>query len=375
MASDKAKRLQELKGSDFEIAKGQPDIRGWEVYDTQARKLGRIKELIFDSRDRKVRYMVLDVKHNKDLQLEERRVIVPIGLATLEHSNDNVILPSVTPYQLRALPRYDKDHLGPQVERDVTTVFGREQYNPNSGNDVGSDFYQNDLFNEDNMYRNRRQVNRETYADEISDRESRDNQKMAAGYNRDLDEERIREDERIREQERQRIRQEMGYDKDSNDRPLISDEERQRIREEERDRFEKSRELTMDDIRQRITHEENIRREERERLRKEAGLEASEYDRLRNSDDERYRIREEERQRIRNSQGLDWDRNDTSNRNTDADLEHNESERLRISDAERNRIREEERMKLQQEERNSQAGQRGETDEEYIRRARRGLDN
>lgn len=164
MASDKKnKRLQELRGSDFEIAKGQPDIRGWEVRDDAGRKLGKVSELIFDARDRKVRYMIVNVLDSKDLQLEKRTVLVPIGLALLDTADDDVILQKVTPFQLRALPKYDKDLLGPQAERDISVVFGREHTATalTQDNDLNTDFYQNELFDENNMYRNRRsgQVN------------------------------------------------------------------------------------------------------------------------------------------------------------------------------------------------------------------------
>ena len=110
--SKKLKRLQELRGSGYEVAKGQPDIRGWEVRDAHGHLMGKVHELIFDSRANKVRYMVINVNDSKELQLEKRTVMVPIGLAVLEHKYDDVILPNVTPFQLRALPRYDKEDLG-----------------------------------------------------------------------------------------------------------------------------------------------------------------------------------------------------------------------------------------------------------------------
>lgn len=56
------KRLQELGGSDFEIAEDQPDIRGWDVKDENGKKIGEVDELIFDEQSRKVRYIVLDLE-------------------------------------------------------------------------------------------------------------------------------------------------------------------------------------------------------------------------------------------------------------------------------------------------------------------------
>jgi sporulation protein YlmC with PRC-barrel domain len=157
--ANKGRRLQELRGSDFEVAKGQPDIRGWEVRDGNGHLMGKVHELIFDSRAHKVRYMVVNIIDSKELQLEKRTVLVPIGLAVLEPKDDDVILENVTPFQLRALPRYSKEDLGTRAERAISTVFGR---NDNKGGaaqtddqELEPDFYEHDHFNENNMYRQR----------------------------------------------------------------------------------------------------------------------------------------------------------------------------------------------------------------------------
>ncbi len=157
--SKKDKRLQELRGSDFEIAKGQPDIRGWEVRDGNGHLLGKVNELIFDSRAHKVRYMSVNVIDSKELQLEKRTVLIPIGMAVLQPKDDDVILENVTPFQLRALPRYSKEDLGTRAERAISTVFGRTDNKGGAAQtdeqDLEPDFYEHDHFNEDNMYRNR----------------------------------------------------------------------------------------------------------------------------------------------------------------------------------------------------------------------------
>ena len=158
--SNKVKRLQELSGSGYEVAKGQPDIRGWEVRDVNAYLIGKVNELIFDIRARKVRYLIVNVNDSKELQLEKRSVMIPIGLAVLEPKNDDVILPNVTPFQLRALPRYHKDDLGMRAEHAISTVFGRTDArmpaNYTDDQEVDENFYNNEMFNENNMYSRRR---------------------------------------------------------------------------------------------------------------------------------------------------------------------------------------------------------------------------
>lgn len=157
--ANKNKRLQELRGSDFEIVKGQPDIRGWEVRDNHGHLMGKVSELIFDSRAQKVRYMVVNVADSKELQLEKRTVLVPIGLAVLEYKNDDVILETVTPFQLRALPKYSSDDLGTRAERAISEVFGRTNAKGFSGDDdsdLEDEFYNDEHFNTENMHRKRR---------------------------------------------------------------------------------------------------------------------------------------------------------------------------------------------------------------------------
>src|SRR5215217_5292531 len=102
MATDnnsRNRRLQELRGSDYENADGEPDIRGWDVKDASGRRIGEVDELIFDVQSRKVRYMVIDLDKN-DLDLDDRDVLVPIGFAQLKDNGDDVILNNITADQL-----------------------------------------------------------------------------------------------------------------------------------------------------------------------------------------------------------------------------------------------------------------------------------
>jgi len=148
-------RLQKLKGSDFEIEDGQPDIRGWDVKDSSGKKLGDVDELIFDIQSQKVRYLVVDLDKN-DYDLEDKDVLVPIGIAELDERDDDVILPGVLPDQLRSLPEYDEDRFDTEYETSVRNVFGGLGASAMAGGSAhDDDFYNHDHFNEDNLYRNR----------------------------------------------------------------------------------------------------------------------------------------------------------------------------------------------------------------------------
>jgi sporulation protein YlmC with PRC-barrel domain len=158
MDSMKHRRLQEMDRSDFEIVKGEPDIRGWDVKNSTGQKIGEVEELIVDAQKKKVRYMVVDLDDN-ELKLDHRKVLVPIGLAELHRSDDDVILPAVLPEQLHSLPDYDKSNLTPETERMICSVLGRTSQAASSENveEQHSEFYKHNYFNDDNLYKHRLQ--------------------------------------------------------------------------------------------------------------------------------------------------------------------------------------------------------------------------
>jgi sporulation protein YlmC with PRC-barrel domain len=143
--------LEELGGSDYKIVDGQPNIKGWEVKDQLGRDLGDVDELLFDPESQKVRYIVLDLDDN-ELDLEDRKVLIPIGLAQLHEEDDDVILPDVTVEQLSALPAYDFDSFTSDVEKKIYSVFSG-----NAGLDVSenSSLYEHDYYNESNLMHRR----------------------------------------------------------------------------------------------------------------------------------------------------------------------------------------------------------------------------
>lgn len=146
-------RLQKLSGSDFEIADGQSDIRGWDVKDETGRQLGQVEELIFDYQSRKVRYIVVDLEEN-DFDLEDREVLVPVGIAELHEKDDDVILPGVTAEQLRMLPPYEESRFDTEHETSIRNVFGGLGGAALAGGS-DADFYNHGHFNDNNLYRNR----------------------------------------------------------------------------------------------------------------------------------------------------------------------------------------------------------------------------
>lgn len=74
-----------LKGSGYEIAEGEPDIRGWAIRSNEGRKLGVVKDLLINTRHMLAEFMEVELDG-----VETRHVIVPIKASLLNDAADEV---------------------------------------------------------------------------------------------------------------------------------------------------------------------------------------------------------------------------------------------------------------------------------------------
>lgn len=152
-ANNSISRLRELRGSGYEIVDGEPDIIGWSIKDSGERKLGVVHDLLFDPEQQKVRYIIAHLRDN-DFNLEKRKVLIPIGIAQLHQNNDNVILDSVTAWQIRALPTYSQN-LTNDDEQDIFTIFAGAPAGTTTNTQVPQNLYEHSNYNYDNLFRTR----------------------------------------------------------------------------------------------------------------------------------------------------------------------------------------------------------------------------
>ena len=120
--------LEELSGGDFEVAEHQPDIVGWEVVDSEGHELGGVEDLIFDRQALKVRYIVASLDLEEDSlaegELENRLVLIPIGILHLDEDSDQVIVPGFSRSLLLTLPEYTPgETISPAEELAVRYAF------------------------------------------------------------------------------------------------------------------------------------------------------------------------------------------------------------------------------------------------------------
>lgn len=167
LEENKNTHLVELSGSDYEIVDGEPNIKGWPVKNELAQRIGEVDDLLFDPVSRSVRYIIVDLDKNQFGLDEDKKVLVPIGVAKLyldgklqdeDHKtidDDNVVVVTATAVKLGDLPAYHKGEVSPETETSVRRIFegfgpadqasGRPNYNRD-------DFYSHDHFNTEKFY-------------------------------------------------------------------------------------------------------------------------------------------------------------------------------------------------------------------------------
>ena len=84
-------------GHGFEVADGEPDVRGWDVISADQRRIGKVDDLLADPNAQKVRYLTVDL--DKDLRgrggvsdAGDGTIEVPISRARLHERDHQVIL-------------------------------------------------------------------------------------------------------------------------------------------------------------------------------------------------------------------------------------------------------------------------------------------
>lgn len=114
------RQLESLADSDYEMADGNPEIQGWDIKDDEGNRVGEVRNLLFNPSSKKVRYIVADLDLDGSAA---RRILIPIGIAELHETDDEVYLPGITVVQLAAAPDYSEDAIADLYEEQVLNTF------------------------------------------------------------------------------------------------------------------------------------------------------------------------------------------------------------------------------------------------------------
>lgn len=151
---DRVIPLDEL--DDFEVADGDPDVRGWEVLAADGRRIGEVDNLLIDTAAMKVRY--LDVDLDDELigdANDDRHILIPIGYAQLDENEDHVTVSALNSTDVGTLPAYTHEPLTREYE---TSLRQRFDTGFKATPERNEDFYAHDHFDEDRFYGSRRRL-------------------------------------------------------------------------------------------------------------------------------------------------------------------------------------------------------------------------
>lgn len=126
---------------DFEVAEGEPDVRGWEVLSADGDRIGEVDQLLVDTNAMKVRYLDVDLENDIIGTDEDRHALIPIGFARLDEDNDQVIVDNLRTSDVPSLPPYGHEPITREHETEVRRVF-----EPGFRAGGGEEFYEHEHF-------------------------------------------------------------------------------------------------------------------------------------------------------------------------------------------------------------------------------------
>jgi len=94
MADMHQEHLVSLDDGDWEVAEGEPDLRGWNVFTADHHKIGAVDDLLADPDERKVRFLAIDLDDDiVDVENDADHVVrVAVSRARIDDDEHEVIL-------------------------------------------------------------------------------------------------------------------------------------------------------------------------------------------------------------------------------------------------------------------------------------------
>jgi hypothetical protein len=118
-ARTELRHLRDL--GDFKVAKGYPDIRGWDVKTRDGRRFGTVHDLVVSPAEMRARYLDVDTD-------EGGHALIPIGIVDLGRKSRDVVVHELSSADFATYPRYSRrDGIGRDYEISVWRHFSPER--------------------------------------------------------------------------------------------------------------------------------------------------------------------------------------------------------------------------------------------------------
>lgn len=139
---------------DFQVAEGDPDVRGWDVLSADGRRIGEVDNLLVDTHAMKVRYLDVDIDDDLLVDETDRHILIPIGYARLDEKDDQIFVDALDSTNLRQIPAYRHDALTRDYEAGLRRHFDSGYAPATTSTEAG--FYADDLYSDERFYGSRR---------------------------------------------------------------------------------------------------------------------------------------------------------------------------------------------------------------------------
>lgn len=117
-------RIVPLKAAkDFKLSKGDPDVRGWNVFGADGERVGVVSEMLVDPGELKIRYLDVDILEDLFTLKEDRHVLIPLEEVELRERGNDIWIKHVPAEAVARLPAYSGGPVDPGMEEIVHANF------------------------------------------------------------------------------------------------------------------------------------------------------------------------------------------------------------------------------------------------------------
>ncbi|MBV9107848.1 MAG: PRC-barrel domain-containing protein [Gemmatimonadetes bacterium] len=115
---------------DFRLAKGAPNLKGWNVYGADNEKVGTVHQMLVDPVAMKVRYLDVDLADDLFGMVDDRHVLVPLEAVELRERSQDAWVQTVSARDIARLPAYLGGPVDPLLEQASEHAFRLSEQRP-----------------------------------------------------------------------------------------------------------------------------------------------------------------------------------------------------------------------------------------------------
>ncbi len=120
------KRFSDMK--DVQVAKDDPDVRGWDVVSQDGGDIGEVKDLLVDPSAMKVRALEVELDKKRFNIKDNRHVAIPVERVQINDDKNDVVVNGLGYDEIGRMPVYTGyTPAGPESARRPTGEFDRER--------------------------------------------------------------------------------------------------------------------------------------------------------------------------------------------------------------------------------------------------------